>query len=265
MSEAATPLLWRQFMVQCRVIRSLMIREITAHFGRRGIGALWLAVGPLTFTVPVMVLWYIVRPPFEHNIPIIEMLWSGYMPVLLFRHLGSRSLGLISRSVPLMYHRNIREFDVFIATCAVEVAQNIFAATIMYLFFYFPGIMDLPANPPLVIIGYLYMIWWCVSCALIVVTFSERSSFFVKMWQPISYTYMFYSGFGFLSDWLPEKFRGIALMQPSLQAFDMIRAGLLGSKIVTHYNIAYDTFALLVLTLIGLVALRDARKHHSYQ
>jgi predicted MFS family arabinose efflux permease len=41
----------------------------------------------------------------------------------------------------------------------------------------------------------------------------------------------------------------------------MIRGGLLGSQLVTHYDIPYVTFLLAILTLIGLWVIRGVRQH----
>lgn len=67
------------------------------------------------------------------------------------------------------------------------------------------------------------MFWWSMTVALIVGALAERSIVVEKLWPVYSYTYMFYSGFFFLADWLPPKLREVALLQPSLQAYEMIR------------------------------------------
>jgi hypothetical protein len=46
---------------------------------------------PLVFAIPVLFVWRAVRDPNEHGISLMPMLWSGYLPLLLFRHLGGRT------------------------------------------------------------------------------------------------------------------------------------------------------------------------------
>jgi capsular polysaccharide transport system permease protein len=61
--------------------------------------------------------------------------------------------------------------------------------------------------------------------------------------------------------WVPEPARKYALLQPSLQAYEMIRAGMLGDRVPTFGDPAYTTAALAVLTLFGLIFTRDVRKY----
>ena len=110
-------------------------------------------------------------------------------------------------------------------------------------------------------IGYLYMVWWSAAVGLIIGGLSERTEWAEKIWGPYSYLYLFFSGFFTLAAWLPVQLRGWALLQPSFQAYEMIRAGMFGSAIKTYGDPAYTGLALAVLTLIGLLLMRESRKY----
>jgi capsular polysaccharide transport system permease protein len=114
---------------------------------------------------------------------------------------------------------------------------------------------------PMFYLGYFFMIWWCIAVALMVGALCERSKFVEKAWPVYSYTYMFFSGFFFMADWLPPKIREFALYQPSLQAYEMIRAGIFGNIVKTYGDPIYTSVVLSIITMIGLWAMRDARKH----
>jgi len=253
------PGLWYQLSIQRRVIRALMIREVIAVYGRNGLGAGWVIGEPLTFALPVLLLWSIVRSPFEHGIPMVAFLWTGYLPILLFRHVGGRMLWFIRHNSGLMYHRNVTILDIFIARCAIEVAANLGSAAVVFVMFYMLGEIDVPRDLPTLIIGYLYMIWWCATVGLIIGAMCERSEWVEKIWSPYSYTYLFYSGFFFMAAWLPPALRNIALYQPSLQAYEMIRAGMFGNQVHTYYDFGYTSFVLSCLTVFGLLLMRAGR------
>jgi capsular polysaccharide transport system permease protein len=70
---------------------------------------------------------------------------------------------------------------------------------------------------------------------------------------------MFFSGFFFLADWLPLSIRNIALLQPSFQAYEMLRAGMFGDSIKTYADPYYTMVILGVLSVMGLFAMRAAR------
>jgi capsular polysaccharide transport system permease protein len=110
-------------------------------------------------------------------------------------------------------------------------------------------------------LGYFFMIWWSVAVGLIIGGISERTEWAEKIWQPYSYLYIFFSGFFFMAAWLPEHIRGWALLQPSFQAYEMIRGGMFGDAVKTYGDPAYTSLVLAVLTFIGLLLMRESRKY----
>jgi capsular polysaccharide transport system permease protein len=252
---------WKSLATQSRVVGALLIREVYTRFGREGLGFAWIVAEPLIFAVPVLLVWSAVRSPYEHGVPLLPFLWTGYLPVLLFRHVGGRMLLFVRVNAGLLYHRQVTIFDIFLARCLLEVVSNLSAVVATFVLFHSLGWMDLPQDLPMFYLGYFYMIWWSATAGLIIGALSERSDWAEKLWQPFSYLYVFFSGFFYLAAWLPPAVRNVALYQPYLQAFEMIRAGMFGNVIKTYGDPAYTTFILAVLTLIGLLLMRDARKY----
>lgn len=251
----------KQLDTQRRIIGAVMIREIYLRFGREGIGFLWLFAEPLMFGIPVFFMWSIVRPKYEHGVLMMGMVITGYLPILLFRHVGGVMLVLVRSSVDLLYHRQITLFDVFVARGLLEFISNIMALVIAFLLFYILGDVSFPVDFAMFLIGYLFMFWWAMAIGLLVGATAERSVLVEKTWPVYSYTYMFFSGFFFLADWLPPKLREVALWQPSLQAYEMIRAGMFGKTLKTYGSPSYTALVLAVMTFVGLLALREARRH----
>jgi capsular polysaccharide transport system permease protein len=236
------------------------MREIYTRFGREGLGFGWILLEPLIFAIPVLLVWSAVRNPYEHGIPLIPFLWSGYLPLLLFRHVGSRMLLFVRVNAGLLYHRQVTIFDIFLARCLLEIVSNLSAVAASFALFYGLGWLDPPRDLPMFYLGYLYAIWWASAAGLIIGGLSERTEWIEKFWQPYSYLYIFFSGFMVLAVWLPDAIRGWALLQPSLQAYEMIRGGMFGSAVKTYGDPTYTSLVLGVLTLIGLLLMRESRK-----
>jgi len=243
---------WRGLRIQWRVVHALIIREIYSRFGRESLGFAWIVAEPLVFALPVLFVWRAVRNPSEHGLSLVPMLWSGYLPLLLFRHLGGRILFFIRANVPLFYHQRVKLFDVFVPRALLEIFSNLTALLISF---------TVSRDLPMFYLGYFFMIWWAVAVALIIGALSERTDWVQQAWLPYSYLYMMFSGFFFLADWLPPSLRYVALLQPYTQAYEIIRAGVFGTTITTYGDPAYTTFALAALTLIGLWLMREARQY----
>jgi capsular polysaccharide transport system permease protein len=261
-SEARkTATFWRGLAIQWRVVGALTIREIYTRFGRESLGFAWIVAEPLVFAIPVLFMWRAIRGSHEHGISVMPFLWSGYLPILLFRHLAARILMFIRGNVGLLYHRRVNILDIFLARAILEIGGNLTALIASFVLFYAIGAMDVPADLPMFYLGYFFMIWWSVAAALIIGGLSERSDWVAQVWQPYSYMYLVFSGFFYLCDWLPPALRNIALYQPYTQAYEMIRAGVFGNVIKTYGDPVYTSFVLAILTLIGLWVMREGRKY----
>lgn len=254
-------LFWRGLVIQWRVVGALIIREVYTRFGRESLGFAWIVAEPLVFAIPVLFVWRAVRNPDEHSLSLMPFLWSGYLPMQLFRHLGGRILFFIRANVPLLYHQRVKILDAFFARALLEISSNLAALVVSFAVFYVIGAIDVPRDLPMFYLGYFYMIWWCVAVALIIGALCERTDWVQQIWLPYAYLYLMFSGFFWLADWLPPALRNVALYQPYTQAYEMIRAGVFGTAITTYGDPAYTTFVLAILTLFGLWLMREARRY----
>lgn len=251
--------------IQNRVIGALLMREIQLRWGRRNLGFAWLFLEPLIFAFPVLAMWSFMHHG-QHGMPLIPFLWSGYLPLLLFRHATGHSIHVIRASAPLLYHRAVTPLDLVIGRVGLEVIGNLAATALSFFVLYMLGYVEWPYNMPLFLVGMFYMIWWSLAVALILSAASERSDLVEHVWQPISYMYLPISGFFYLADWLPIPLRNLALtVLPSLHSYEMIRGGLFGDRIQVFYDYSYVSFVLAVLTLLGLWLVHDVRRHIEFE
>jgi capsular polysaccharide transport system permease protein len=254
--------LLRSWAIQRRVWGAVMMREIQTRWGRRNLGFAWLFAEPLVFAFPVIIMWNMIRSPLENGIPLMPLIWSGYLPLLVFRHVTGNAVYVVRNNAALLYHRSVTPLDIIVARCGLEAIGNLGAVASSFLILYFLGFLDWPVHLPLFLAGNLFMAWWALAVALIVAAASERTDIVEHIWSVVSYMYMPLSGFWFLAAWLPTPLRHVALaVMPSLHAYEMIRAGLLGNRIQTYYDPVYLTYYLSVLTLIGLFLVRGIRRH----
>jgi len=254
--------LWREFAMQRDVVGGIMMRELMTKWGRRNLGFAWLFCEPLVFAFPVIAVWSLVRAPYEHGLPMVAFIWSGYMPILIFRHVTGGALGSIRSTAALLYHRRVTPLDLFIGRQGMEALGNLASVAVSFAVLHTLGALDWPDNYPLMLLGFLYTAWWSLCVAMIVQVLSERYEIVFHVWPPISYLYLFYAGFMFLADWIPSKWRDAVLaIDPPLQCYEMVRSGLFGYRMHAHYDIPYLTFMLAILTVVGLLLMRDVRKH----
>jgi capsular polysaccharide transport system permease protein len=242
------------------------MREIQIRWGRRNLGFAWLFAEPLVFAFPVLLMWSMIRSPLEHGLPMMPFVWSGYLPILMFRHTVGHALYVVRTNGAMLYHQSVTPLDLMISRCGLEVMGALAATVFSFGVLYMLGVLAWPHDFALFLVGNLYMAWWCIAVALIIAPLSERSEIVEHIWMPCSYMYLPISGFMYMAVWLPTPLRNAALtVLPCLHSYEMIRAGLFGDKIQTFYDIGYTTGFLAVLTLIGLWLVRHLRRHIEFE
>jgi capsular polysaccharide transport system permease protein len=245
-----------------RSLGAVMMREFIVRWGRGNLGFAWLYGESLMFSFPVLIVWHYVRPNFEGGVPMLPLLWTGYMPILLFRHVIGINLAPIKANRGLLYHTRITPWDIFLGRSLLEVFGIASSVPFSWWVWHVFGFMDWPQNYPLMLLGWGFMAWWCLDFALITAALSERSEIVSHLWQPLSYLYIFWSGFFFLAEWLPYKLRIIAVwIDPPLDCYEIIRSGFFGTAMHAYYNIPHLSYMLAVLSVLGLWLFKDVRRY----
>lgn len=251
MQQCSQPLL-NSFKIQCRVIGALLMREVLTRYGRHNIGFMWMFVEPMLFTLGVAALWTFAKVG-HSTMPIVPFAVTGYSSVLLWRNMPNRCSGAINPNLALMYHRNVKVFDIFASRIVLEFFGATISFIILCLFFTFIGSMALPENIFKILIGWTMLTWFGASLALVIGSLCELSEVVEKVWHPVTYLLFPLSGAMFMVEWLPELARKLILLLPMVHGVEILREGYFGSAVTAHYNIPYMAFICLCLTFLGLL------------
>jgi len=245
------------FVIQCRVIGALLLREVITRYGRHNIGILWLIGEPMLFTLGVATLWTIGNLHQYANIPVVAFAITGYSSVLLWRNIANRCSKAIEPNLSLMYHRNVKVIDFFISRAILEMVGSTASFAILTVFFSSIEAMKWPQDIVLVIEGWLLLCWFALALGLNIGAISERSEVFERVWHVFTYLMFPLSGALFMVQWLPSKWHNVILMIPMVHGVEMIRHGYFGKVVNTYENPAYFALVNLVLTLFGLALVRE--------
>lgn len=250
----------RSARVQWRVIHALLMREILTRYGRHNIGFLWLFVEPMMFTTGVTTLWSLAKSVHGSNLPIVAFALTGYSAVLLWRNMPARCIGAIEPNLSLMYHRNVRVIDVFLARLILEGGGATISFVTLSLFYIYIGWVEPPQDVLKVIAGWLGIAWFGSSLAIFLGALSEKTELVEKLWHPLSYLTFPLSGAAFIVDALPQGVQKYALLVPMVNGVELVREGYFGSQIRAHYDIPYLVGTSTVLTLLALAQVAVANR-----
>ena len=211
------------------------------------------------FCAAVMTMWSLIRAPYEHGIKLIPFLITGYMPVLLMRHMINQSVNCVKVNANLLYHRKITIQHLFFSRMIIEFIGVTLAFFVVFTVLALYGVVPIPVHPGLVYAGWLFLAWVTFGIALIVGALSDMFELLEKLVSAITYILVPISGMFFMAAWLPEKYRAIALKVPFLNCIEMLRDGFFGDSVHTYYSAGYVAAWGVVTTFIGLILLRFLR------
>lgn len=242
--------------VQGRVIDALLRREIMTRYGRHNIGFLWLFVEPMIFTVGVTILWTATKSVHGSDLPIVAFALTGYSSVLLWRNMPGRCIGALQSNLALMYHRNIKVADIYIARLLLEFGGATISFAVLALLLMGIGWIAPPDDILTVIGGWLLIAWFGGGLAILLGSLSYLSELVDKLWHPFSYLLFPLSGAAFLVAALPQFAQDIVLWIPIVHGVEMVRDGFFGSQAFAIYDLGYLIPFNLALTVAALIALR---------
>jgi ABC-type polysaccharide/polyol phosphate export permease len=250
--------LLRAFSQQRRVIGALILRELITRFGRENLGVLWLVGEPMLFTLGVATLWTASGLSHGSNIPIVAFAVTGYSSVLMWRNSASHCSNAVEANKNLLHHRGVLVIDVVLARIALEISGATCSFIVLSCFFIYIGWMSPPQDALLVVAGWLMLAWFGASLALLIGAGTAFSPIIERLWMPAAYLLFPMSGAAFMVEWLPYQLQNVVLYLPMVHGVELLRQGYFGSAVRTHYDIAYMALCCMVMTLVGLILVREA-------
>lgn len=252
--------LMRAGAVEWRVVHALLMREVLTRFGRHNIGFLWLFVEPMLFTLGVTALWTLAKQVHGSNLPIAAFALTGYSAVLLWRNMPSRTIGAVEPNLALMYHRNVKVMDIFLARLILEAAGATISFVVLSIVFIAVGLIELPEDLLRVAAGWFMLAWFGFSLALFLGALSEDYHMVEKLWHPSAYLLFPLSGAAFLVDALPLAAQQLVLYLPMVHGVEYLRDGYFGSQINARYDLMYMALCNTLLLLLGIAQLRKVSR-----
>jgi ABC-type polysaccharide/polyol phosphate export permease len=252
--------LFRAGAIEWRVVHALLMREVLTRFGRHNIGFLWLFVEPMLFTLGVTALWTLAKQFHGSNLPIAAFALTGYSAVLLWRNMPARTIGAVEPNLALMYHRNVKVMDIFLARLILEAAGATISFVVLSIVFIAMGLIEPPEDVLQVVVGWFMLAWFGFSLAVLLGALNEEYQVVEKLWNPSAYLLFPLSGAAFLVDALPVGAQQMVLYLPMVHGVEYVREGYFGSHMTAHYDLQYMAVCNTLLLLVGIAQLRKVSR-----
>ncbi|WP_230960522.1 ABC transporter permease [Burkholderia pseudomultivorans] len=242
------------------MIHALIMREIITRYGRHNIGFAWLFAEPMLFTIGIMLIWGIAHRDASSHIDIIPYALTSYSTVLVWRNGIGRCALAITPNASLLFHRNVRVIDLFLARLILELGGVTLSTATLFVILMITGIIPPPVDILTMIGAWGLLAWYTIGMALIIGGLTEYSEIVDRLWHPIAYFQLPVSGAFIMASYLPPNVRNIVLLFPTANCAEILRYGYFGDQITPYYDIPYVCVCCLVLTWLGLYIVRNASK-----
>lgn len=250
----------REIKKQARIIGALMMRELITRYGREGLGFLWFVLEPLMFCLGVMGMWALMKPEYEHGIRVAPFVMTGYMGLLLFRHIVSTFSGAIQANIGLMHHRQVKALHIYLTRGILETTGGALAFVVVYVTLLILGAVNPPSSYLNLYIGYLLMAWLGMGFGLTLAALSLRFEVIERIVPVVMYLMIPLSGAFAMVEWIPYAYQDLYLLIPLPHTIEMMRSSVFGEFVPTHYNPYYPLYFGAVLNLFGLIILNYTQK-----
>ncbi|NIJ09439.1 capsular polysaccharide transport system permease protein [Sphingomonas vulcanisoli] len=251
--------LWTGFVVQCRVIGALILRELHTRYGRENIGYLWLVAEPMLLASVIGSLHMTGHTEYGSDIHPLPFTIVGYTTFIQFRGIVNRSEGAVEANAPLLYHRMVSIFDIVMSRALIEAAGCLIAYLLLMTFLIGIGLANFPARPIYYMLALLFMFWVSLIHSLIIAAISHENRTVGRLVHPYTYFMIPLSGAFFQMSWISEPYRSWLGWFPLTHILEMARYGQFHSANLKYVNIGYLTAVCLVGTWVGLTAVKLLR------
>lgn len=247
--------------VQVAVIWALMLREVHTRYGRDNLGFVWLIMEPFMFCMGVILIWMGIHGRYEHGIPIMAFVMTGYLPLTLWRHITNRAVHCFRANATLLYHRQVRMLDLLLARIVLEIYGSMIAYLVIAFIFLSIDLYEPPQDWGLFYLGWLYFVLFSSGMGLIIGSLTEMYEWTEKMIGPFMYLALPVCGCFFMVDWLPDKVQRYAVWFPTVSAYELLRSGQFGPSLRVHYDLPVLSFTCIVLLALGLILSRRVHRY----
>jgi len=249
----------RGILTQFRILGALFLRELTTRFGREGLGFAWLVAEPLAFCVGVLIMWTATKPEYEHGLRLAPFIMTGYMSLILMRHMVAYSMGALQANIGLLHHRPVKPIHVFLTRNLLEFGGATVAFIVVYIALISLGQVSPPHNYLLLYAGWTLLGWIGMGFALVLSGLSMRFDVLERIVPLLTYILIPLSGAFFMVEWIPAQYRETFLLMPFAHPIEMVRSAVFGEFVKTHFHPAYALAVGTAMNVFGMLLIASSR------
>lgn len=240
-------------------VRTIMLRETMARFGRHEIGYLWAIIEPLIHVTVVSCIFYFIRMRDTLGMNVVLFVATGIIPLFFYMKTYSGLVNVLKQNRPLLNHPGVQPMDIFFARSILEFFTQLFVF-VVFVFAIYLFIEEYTFGNVWSVLTNLFGLWITgIGMGLLIgslVVFAESIKNVMDGSNRIIYVA---SGVFFTLDMMPPAVAEYLEWNPLLHFVDGVRGNFNPLMGGTRVDIGYAYVCAVAILLCGLVADRALR------
>ena len=245
------------FAVTLDVWNALFLREAVERVSRQRAAWLWLLLEPVVHIVFIMVVFATFRVRVVAGMHVAVWVMVGLLAFFIFRRPAAQAATVLANNQVLFSYRQVKPVDAVLVRAVLEgfimtvIAIVLFFATGLY------GIFNFPANPMVVLGGFLglwlYGLGYMLIASVAVVVLPELGKLLMLTLLPLYLV----SGVMFPLTVIPPEYRDWLLINPIAHGVEVTRAGFATNyEVLPGISLTYLYVCSLIAIFLGLALHR---------
>lgn len=242
------------FIVQCRVIAALMLREVHTINGNSKLGYLWVLVQSAFSIAVFWALRAFMNAHAPHGMSMALFLALGFGVWAVFSEGLTKTMSAVAGNRGLLTFPQVTEFDVMLARVLVLSATQIVITAVIIVASILLGQVFRPGNWLMALVVLCIIPLCALGLGMIVSSLAVFVPVLEKIVPMIMRILFFVSGVFFSVDMFPQYISEVLMWNPILQAIELMRVSLHQGYSVNGLSLGYlSIFTVCVLGLGGFL------------
>lgn len=243
-----------------RSLMALILREMSATYGRSPGGYLWAIVEPVAAIALISFVFSIVlrSPSLGTNFPLFFA--TGFLPFAMYNSVSGQIAKAIQYSKPLLAYPAVTFMDALLARLLLNTLTYL-----LVMFIVIGGIITyFDLNPILnwsaIFMALAMAIAMAVSVGVLNCYLVSSFPLWERLWAVLTRPMFILSGVLFIPENVPVRFRDIYMLNPVAHVTSEMRKGFYATYDAAYVRPSYVFLVALVLAIFGLLFLLKNHK-----
>lgn len=242
-----------------RAIAALLLREMTAAYGRSGLGYIWAVAEPVAGLLLLSVIFSLVfrSPPIGTSFPLFYA--SGLLPFMAYLDISQKVSTALRFSKPLLFYPGVTFVDAIAARALLSaVTQAMVLAVVLSGIILIFG-LDVILNIPAICLGLAMALALGIGIGTLNCFLTARFPAWERVWAILNRPLLIISCVIFVYDRVPEGWREVLWFNPLVHVVGQMRMGIYPTYAGDYVSPVFVFGVALVTFAAGLALLARYR------